>query len=209
MKIDKTKWVISTLLCLAPILVGIYYYGDLPDMMVTHWGVNNEPNGWMPKAVAVFVLPAALAVLQIICLWATKFDKKTRQQPKIFTDIMIWICPVICILAYSVTIAYGLGHEVPVGEMLAPLLGVLFIVLGNYMPKLTMNSYMGIKLPWTYSSEENWNRTHRLGGKVWVICGFVFVIAAFGPWLWAIIGSIAVMILIPGIYSYVLYKKGI
>ena len=105
--------------------------------------------------------------------------------------------------------ATALGGSVRV-EMLMPiLLGVVFIAIGNYMPKCKQNYTIGIKIPWTLASEENWNKTHRLAGWVWVGGGVVMMLAGFFDLFWIIMGATAIMVLIPLIYSFVLHRKGI
>ena len=94
--------------------------------------------------------------------------------------------------------------------MIPILIGLLFIVIGNYMPKTKQSYTMGIKLPWTLASEENWNRTHRLAGFLWVIGGVYFLAMTFIGWsLVAFLIPLAVMVLVPAVYSYLLYRKGI
>ena len=89
-------------------------------------------------------------------------------------------------------------------------MGLLFILIGNYLPKTKQSYTMGIRLPWTLSSEENWNRTHRLAGFLWVLCGVLFIVMSFIGWsLPLFLILLAVMILVPLIYSYLLYRKGI
>jgi len=90
------------------------------------------------------------------------------------------------------------------------LMGLLFILIGNYLPKTKQSYTMGIKLPWTLASEENWNRTHRLAGFLWVLGGVYFIVMSFIGWsLIAFLIPLAVMVLIPAVYSYLLYRKGI
>ena len=89
--------------------------------------------------------------------------------------------------------------------------GLLFLILGNYLPKIRQNRTVGIKLPWTLQSEENWNRTHRLSGFLWVLCGLVMIplslLRLWSGWLFGAL--LAVMVLIPTVYSYALHRKGI
>ena len=95
-------------------------------------------------------------------------------------------------------------------EILVPLLlGVSLVAIGNYLPKCQQNYTIGIKIPWTLNSEENWNRTHRLAGFVWVMGGIIMILSAFWVGIWITIAVSAMMALIPVIYSYALHRKGI
>ena len=98
-----------------------------------------------------------------------------------------------------------------VGTVAPVFVGLLFLILGNYLPKIRQNRTMGIKLPWTLQSEENWTRTHRLSGFLWVLCGLVMIplslLRLWSGWLFGAL--LAVMVLIPAVYSYALHRKGI
>jgi hypothetical protein len=106
--------------------------------------------------------------------------------------------------------ALALGLEFsPVVWTLVPM-GLLFLIIGNYMPKTRMNATMGIKIYWTYTSEENWNATHRIAGKLWVIGGILMLFCSFLPLGWAVaamFGILLFMVLIPVVYSWRFYKK--
>jgi uncharacterized membrane protein len=87
-------------------------------------------------------------------------------------------------------------------------MGVLFVVMGNLLGKVTRNFFVGIRTPWTLANEEVWNRTHRLGGKLFVVAGLVVVAAAFtGVSMWPVFIAIGLAGLIPIVYSYVLYRR--
>jgi uncharacterized membrane protein len=103
--------------------------------------------------------------------------------------------------------ATALGHKVSV-EIIMPLfIGALVVVIGNYLPKCKQSYTMGIKLPWTLNDEENWNKTHRLAGFLWVICGVVMMATAFLGEFWLFFVLLIPMTIIPTVYSYSLYKK--
>ena len=88
-------------------------------------------------------------------------------------------------------------------------MGVLFLIIGNYLPKCKQNSTMGIKIPWTLSSEENWNRTHHMSGYLWMGAGIIGLIASLLGASAVCLPIFAVIIIIPTVYSYMLHKKGI
>ena len=126
-------------------------------------------------------------------------------------SIAIWTVPVLTILTSAFVLANALGYESRIELIIPLLMSLLFIVIGTYLPKTKQSYTMGIKLPWTLASEENWNRTHRLAGPLWIVCGIFMAILSLlkhAPfWLMPLL--IAVMVLVPTIYSYNLYKKGI
>ena len=211
MKVEKKTLILTTLVCLIPVIVGVIFYNQLPEQMATHWGFSGEPNGYSSRAFAVFGLPGMLVALNLFLPWALKADPKNANMSKVLFQLCLWIIPVVSVLCGCLTIGYSLGYEVKIERIIPAFVGLLFIIIGNYLPKTKQSYTMGIKLPWTLNSEENWNRTHRLGGFLWVVCGALFLILSFCGWwnIWLFFGLILVMTLVPCAYSYILYRKGI
>ena len=211
MKIDRKTVILTTLVCLLPIVAGVILYPRLPKQMATHWGFGNEPNGWSSKAFAVFGLPGLMAALNLILPFALSADPKKQNMSPALVNISLWVIPVVSVMCSAMTLCYALGYRVSVARIVPAFVGVLFIIIGNYLPKTKQSYSMGIKLPWTLNSEENWNRTHRLSGFLWVIGGALFLMLTFFGWwnLYVLLGSILAMTLIPTVYSYLLYRKGI
>lgn len=205
----KKTLILTAILTLLPMVIGFILWNKLPDQVATHFGSNGEPDGWSSKAVAVVGLPALLTAIHLACFFITFADpKKQRIDPKLF-KLILWLCPVISWFGCGSTYAYALNMELNTTNIAMVLLGVLFIVIGNYLPKARQNYTVGIKLPWTLDDEENWNRTHRLAGKLWMVCGFLFVIVSFfglGT-SWIAMMLAAIMLLVPTGYSFLYYLK--
>ncbi|MCR5576412.1 MAG: SdpI family protein [Oscillospiraceae bacterium] len=210
MKTNKKTLILTTLVCLIPIVAGALLYSRLPETMATHWNMNGEPDGWSSRAFAVFGLPGILLAVNLILPFALKADPKHGNMSDALVKITIWSIPLISLLCCGLTLARGLGCTVSVEFWVPVFMGVLFIVIGNYLPKTKQSYTMGIKLPWTLDSEENWNRTHRLAGYLWVLGGVLFLVMSFVGWsLAAFLIILAVMVLVPTAYSYLLYRKGV
>ncbi len=207
LKISKTKLIITSIITLIPILVGLILWDRLPDSMVTHWGVGNVPNVFSSKPMAVFGLPAFLLVIHWVCLFATKADPKNKNINSKMMDIVLWICPLLSVLIGAVTYSYSLGYNVNVQVVVTIFLGGLFVIIGNYMPKCKQSYTMGIKLPWTLNDEENWNKTHRLAGKLWVAGGLLMVATSFVADAMVMVIVILLLVIAPTVYSYILYRK--
>lgn len=207
LKISKTKLIITSIMILIPIAVGLILWNRLPETMVTHWGVGNVPNGWSSKAMAVFGLPAILLAVHWVCLFATKADPKSKNINPRMLDLVLWICPVLSIVFGTVTYSFSLGYEVNVQAVVTIIVGVLFVVVGNYLPKCKQSYTMGIKLPWTLSDEENWNKTHRLAGKLWVVGGIILLATSFLQSVIIMVVVLVLLVIIPTVYSYILYRK--
>ncbi|MBR3935151.1 MAG: SdpI family protein [Oscillospiraceae bacterium] len=208
MKINKKLFVITTIIILLPIVIGLVFWEQLPETMATHWGTDNEPNGWTGKAFTVFGIPGIMAALHIFCLIVTYADPKKSNIGEKAMGIVYWILPAVSLAVMSATYAYALGMNVNIGMICCLLMGIIFIALGNYLPKAKQNFTFGYKIPWTLSSEDNWNKTHRLAGWLMVICGFLFIINAFVLSEWVLLACL-IAVAVPMIYSYILYRKGI
>ena len=210
--IKKNKWnlLFSSIVILLPIVFGLIFWKELPEEMTTHWGTNGQANGWMTKGATIFVLPAILLAFHWFCFWAScKLPGGNDQNPKLL-GIVLWIIPIISLTANGTIYAVAFGKEINPVFFVFPLLGILFIVIGNYLPKCKRNIAAGIKIKWALQNEENWYATHRFGGKVYVIGGFFLLGCMFLPTVIALCaGGIALvaLVLIPIIYSYTYYKK--
>ena len=202
--------IITTVLTLLPMILGAVLYDRLPDVVTTHWGFNNEPNGWSPKWLACFGLPVLMAVMNLIIGIATDSNRQQiSTTSSVVVNICRWITPVLTLILMPIILYYSLGVEMNIEKIVCTIVGVLFVVLGNYLPKCRRNYIIGIKLPWTLKSEENWNKTHRLGGFVWMICGIIMLISAWAGTSWVTVVALFAMIIIPMVYSYILHRRGV
>ena len=209
MKSKKTL-IITSLICLLPMLVGALVYSRLPEQVATHFDLQGNPDGWSSRAFAVFGLPGILLAVNLLIPFALQADPKHKNMSGALVNIVIWTVPVVSLLCSGLTLGRALGYDLRIEVVLPVFMGVLFILIGNYLPKTKQSYTMGIKLPWTLASEENWNRTHRLGGFLWVIGGALFILMSFIGWsLAAFLIILALMVLAPMVYSYLLYRKGI
>ena len=201
--------IITSIVILAPIVVGLILWDRLPEQMATHFDANGVADGWSPKEWAVVGLPLFLLAVHWLCVAFTSVDpKKNNFSDKVIILIM-WLCPVVSIAGNGATYLYALDNTVNTVPMAMLLLGCLFLVIGNYMPKMKQSYTIGIKVPWALNSEENWNRTHRLGGYMYMIAGIVTIIAGLTQVFWLAIVALVLAAFIPTAYSFVLYKKGI
>ena len=201
--------IIASIVTILPVLIGIICWNRLPDVMATHFGMNNEANGFSSKAFAVFGLPLVLLAVLWVGAFVTAHDPKRQNiSPKMFS-LMLWIAPVISLVAATTIYPVNLGYELDIAFFSELLVGLMFIIIGNYLPKARQNYTIGIKIPWTLANEENWNRTHRLAGYLWMICGILMILISltrFVPAEW-LVGIFLIMVLVPCIYSFWLHAE--
>ena len=209
LKKNKGYLVLTTCITALPVLIGLLLWDRLPEAVPTHFDINGVADGWSSKPFAVFGLPAIMVLVHLLCTVATLADpRKENIQEKIFR-LVLWICPVLSLFTCGMTYSYALGMEINTTRIVTVMMGILFIFIGNYLPKCKQNYTVGIKLPWTFADAENWERTHRLAGWVWVICGIVILFTPFLGFVGVVlmIASFAIMILVPIIYSFLHYRN--
>jgi len=208
----KRNWkllLITSVIILLPIAVGLILWNQLPEQVPSHWNAAGEIDGWTGKPFFVFGLPLIMLGFQWLCVLGTQADPKKNNHPDKILHIVLWIIPVLSIVLSAITYAIVLGQDIRV-EMIMPILvGLVLAIVGNYMPKCKQNYTIGIKIPWTLSSEENWNKTHRFAGRLWLVCGILIMLTGFFGGFEFFVAIVAVMVLVPFLYSYILYRKGI
>ena len=201
--------IITSIIIILPILAGIILWNQLPAQMPTHWNAAGEVDGWSSKPFAVFGLPLIILAAQWLCVVGTSADPKKQNHSEKVLHLVLWIIPVISVVMGAVTYSVALGMDIRV-EVITPILvGLVLTVIGNYLPKCKQNYTVGIKIPWTLNSEENWNRTHRFAGWLWTFCGIALMLTSLlgGFGLFIIVALL--MVFAPVLYSYLLFRKGI
>lgn len=203
----------SSVICLLPILLSLVYYNDLPAQIAVHWNNAGDPDSFVPKAVACFGLPLLLLAINLFSKWFLYSDPKRENTSQAMQLFAAWTPPVLSLVLVPVTLFIAMGVNIPISLVASLLVGIVLLVCGNYLPKSRQNYTIGIKLPWTLDNADNWNKTHRLAGYLWMGGGVVFIIGAFIPenrTIWSLFFSIAIvllLLLVPLLYSYFLYKK--
>ncbi len=206
-KKNLPKLIITSLIILIPIFIGLILWDKLPDQVPFHWDINGEVDDYATKPQAVFLMPIVLLAFHWVCVLGTSLDpKKQNISDKLFT-LVLWIIPVISLLCNSMVFATALGHKVSVNIIMPLFMGALFVVIGNYLPKSKQSYTVGIKIPWTLNDEENWNKTHRMAGFLWVIGGVIIMATAFLGTFRLFFVVLIPMVVVPFVYSYCIYKK--
>ncbi len=208
MKINKRLLAVTTAVTLFPIVIGLVLWNQLPEVIATTFGADNEANGFSSKTFAVFGIPSIMAALHIFSILVTGSDPKKNNISEKAMGVVYWIVPVISIAVMSAIYAISLGININIGMICCLIIGILFIVLGNYLPKVRQNHSFGVRTAWTLESDENWIKTNRLAGWLYVICGLLFVLNAFLLNEWMIL-VVVPAIFIPIVYSYYLYKRNV
>lgn len=207
---NKKAVIFSSLLTLLPILVGLVLWDRLPETMATHWSLDGQVDGYSSLPFAVFVPPLLMLAGQWMCIYFTAKDPGNKDRNVKPLTLVLWIIPVLSNLSCGIMYALALGRQVSVELIMSIALGLMFAAIGNYLPKCKMNYTMGIKLPWTYTSQANWTATHRFGGRLWVVGGLIIACSGLLP------GKIGIPVMLisflalavaPVLYSYLFYRR--
>lgn len=173
---NKSAVFIGAAVCLFPCIPGLIMYKDLPDRMPIHWNMSGEPDNFATKPFTVFGLPLILAFFHLICHIGASFDKRRSNYSKAIEAMTYWFIPALSLILCPMTLLASKGVDVKIEVIVPCLVGLMLVFIGNYLPKCKQNSTMGIRIPWTLESEENWNKTHRLAGRLWIIGGFFYFV---------------------------------
>ncbi len=183
---------------------GLLNLGKLPAELPTHWNFRGEVDGWTRSGIAVFFAPAIGLALAAIISVLPKFDPRRANFP-LYEGTWWMIGNVILVflaLVHAIVIGNGLGWQIPMPLVIGLSVGALFVVLGNYLTRVRPNWFLGIRTPWTLSSERAWRETHRIGGTLFVLGGLLLITVTLitgKPPLWALLlGGLG-----PGLFSLV------
>ena len=148
--LDRT-FVITTLVCLLPLVFSAVVYADLPDQVAIHFNAAGEPDNYAPKAFAAFGLPLLLTLLNVVMQIGLKADPKRDPKERIY-HISRWLIAPLNLFLSPLTLLIAMGKPIEVERVVPMGVSILFLIIGNYLPKCKQNYTIGIKLPWTLAS---------------------------------------------------------
>jgi uncharacterized membrane protein len=183
----------------------------MPDKVASHWNMAGEVNGYMSKFWGLFLLPimaffmaGLFLILPKIDPIAKNFDTFRESYNKLIVSIILFL-----VYVHGLTVVWNLGIKFDLTRFMLPSLGVFFIVLGNSLSHVKRNWFVGIRTPWTLSSDTVWEKTHRLGARLFEMSGILVLFGIFVPEaaFWILIISVILSTITTILYSYLLYKK--
>ena len=205
--------IVSLVLIVAATLVGILLWNQLPEQMASHWDVNDQVNGYMPKFWGLFLMPLVTLGMLALFLIIPEIDplKANITQFREVFNLFIALIIGFMIYVHGLTLAWSLGyHNFKMSMAMLPFMGLLFIAIGFMLRKAKRNFFIGIRTPWTLSSDRVWDETHRLGAILFMVSGALAVVGGFFGGMVAfwmlfvpLIGSTLFLL----VYSYVLYRR--
>lgn len=206
----KRSLMVSVLFILIALAAVVWLYPRLPAQLPVHWDLHGEVDGRLPRLWGA-VFPAltilVLALLTALLPWISPRQFEIRPFAATFGVMMLAIQGMVLVIGLAVLLA-GAGYALPIPAIAMLAVGVLLMVLGNYMGKLRKNFFIGIRTPWTLASDAVWERTHRLAGWLFVLAGVVVVAGVLlGAPIWLPLAAIVAATLIPVVYSLWIYRR--
>lgn len=206
--------ILLILIIVAQVLIAVGTYPFLPAIVPSHFNAAGQVDGYMPKWIIAILYPGLSIVLYLLLRFLMQVGpnlsyRSQRRANKAVVNVILVGILLFMLLIQLLTTAYGLGIHMDIVLIITLAVSVLFIFLGNYMGKLRRNFWAGIRTPWTIASDVVWERTHRLGGWLFVLVGMLGIISAFiSPLrLWGLLVPLILVVVILYIYSYIAYQR--
>jgi uncharacterized membrane protein len=207
----KKITVLNLALVLVSFGVALSLYDSMPDVVASHWNDKGEVNGYMGKFWGMFLLPIISAGTFLIFLAIPKMDPLKRNDEKFNENLGKFLAAIqgFFLYIFILTAIWNLGYEFQMSRVLAPAFAVLFFCCGIFIEKIGRNYFAGIRTPWTLNSEEVWNKTHKMGGKIFKAVGILSLMGLIFPnqAFFFIIGPVILAAAFLFIYSYILYRR--
>ena len=197
----RNRW-LGFVVAAVALALGVWAWPRLPARVPTHWNIHGVPDWYSSRLVAVLLMPGIVLALNGLFRILPLLDPRRVNYEK-FQDTY-WL------IANALVIASGPGVPVAMARLMPVGIGLLFIVLGNSLARVQPTWFVGIRTPWTLSSDTVWRKTHRTGGFTFVIAGGVMITAAFvsGALVWVLLAAAAVLaVAVPVVQSYVLWRR--
>ena len=207
----RSRW-FGIVIAAVALAMSVWAYPRLPPTMATHWSLSGTPDGFSSRLVAVSILPVGLVFVTVLFNVLPKVDPRRENYARFLNSYWLIANAVIVflLLAHALVIASGLGFDVKIDRLMPFGVGLLLVFLGNYLTRVEPNWFIGIRTPWTLSSDTVWRRTNRTGGWLMVIGGLVLAAGAFvrrPAFLVLFVATIIIVAVFPIVQSYILWKR--
>lgn len=206
------KTILPIAIIISSLIISLLSYDKLPDQVPIHWDISGEVDLYASKTFALFLLPAMMVFVVLLRIVAPKIDPKKENLQKNAGELSTInvVTLLVLLVVHGLTVLVGMGYEINIA-VIAPLVaGVLFVVIGNLMPRVRHNFTVGIRTSWALANEDVWRKTNQIGGRSLFFGGLVMILSVFlsSPWMQIIFFvTLAISVLLPTISSFVYYKK--
>jgi len=206
----KSKTIILGIIILS-FIIGAYFYPQMPDRVASHWNVRGEVDSYVSKFWGLFLMPIVSIGLSLLFILIPKVDplKENIEKFRKYFDDFMALMILFLFYIYVLTLAWNIGLRFDMGQAIIPAMGLLFYYVGTLLENSKRNWFIGIRTPWTLSSDKVWEQTHRVGGKLFKLAGIIAILGLFFlKWLlWFVVVPVILFALYAFIYSYFVYQK--
>ncbi|MHB1319708.1 MAG: SdpI family protein [Anaerolineae bacterium] len=211
----RTNLIVSAIAILVMLAVSSYAWFRLPDgvPVCTHWNAAGVCDGWGSKATGLFLMPAVVAGVAGLFAVIPRIDPRAANIAKSRTAYTaVWVTMLLFfVVLHGIVTLNLLGYKADIGAVMPVLTGVMFVAIGSVMGRVKSNYFFGIRTPWTLASELSWEKTHRLGGSLFIVEGVLIGLGSLlfpgEVWVYLLLGSIVVMLVTVTVYSYVVWRS--
>jgi uncharacterized membrane protein len=207
----KTEWFAVSIIVIS-LMAALFFYQNFPAQVPTHWDMNGKINGYSGPFMAAFLVPIMMIGLYVMFLFLPYLDPKKEQYLSFastyhrFKDLIIAFLAIL----FFLTGLNGLGYQINIGFYIPIMVGAFFVIIGLLLEKVKMNWFLGIRTPWTMSSETVWNKTHKLSSRILAISGVLIAATVLVPAKLRValfILAIALIVFALPVYSYILFRQ--
>lgn len=205
------KW-IPLLLIVAAVAVSIFYYPKLPEQMATHWDASGQPNGFSSRFLGAWLLPLIMAVVWLILRAVPHIDPRRTNYEKFsgMYDALVILILGFMLVMHVVVLMAATGAPIKMERVAMPIVGAFIAIMGLLIPKAHPNWFVGIRTPWTLTSDLSWERTHKIGGPLFVMLGLLMVVTTFimpEVAIWVLVAAVVGIVIFLFAYSYQVWKE--
>lgn len=216
MRWRKSDWILLAIV-LSSGLIGVTLYPYLPEQIAVHFNISGEPDDFAGKNFAVFFFPFFNAALFFLMIWLPRLDPKRENYQRFAKSYTVvrWALMLFLVMIHLFILYYAWAEEqnlkqIDISDVVPLTLGLLYVIIGNYLTQARQNYFFGIRTPWTLENETVWRKTHRLGGRLFVLSGIAAMASVLLPEIYrfaVVVGGILLSSIVTIIYSYLIFRK--
>lgn len=208
----RTTLIVTLAMVAIAVAFSAAVYGKLPEQMASHWNINDQVDGTMPRLWGAFLMPLVSLAMLGLFLLIPNIDPLKANIAKFRETFNAFIALIVVFLLYTyfLTILWNLGYQnFRMGQAILPAIGLIFIFAGLMMMKAKRNFFIGIRTPWTLSNDRVWDETHRVGSWLFIVMGVITMLTIFFGeiGIYIMMTALLIAVIVPVVYSYVLYKE--
>ncbi|VVB58220.1 Uncharacterised protein [Candidatus Anstonella stagnisolia] len=179
----RNGWIAAAMAIVLAFAIAFWFYPQIPDRIAVHWGIEGNADGFAQKEFWIFLVPILMVVLALLLYIIPKMDPKRKNIEQFWEKYCWFIAAIEIFMLYlqALIVVWNMGIEFNMGQALAPAFAGLFYFMGSLVQVAKQNWTIGIRTPWTLSSKGVWEKTHKLGGKLFKACAVLCLLGILLP----------------------------